>query len=271
MGPLPGQGIDGQQAVVGTYQQMQGGFVGEGMHVLESVSGRDGGKNGPGVGFKPVDAEVPGPQPQVALLVHVHRADARGPTALEDQVRRGKGPGCGVVKGQPQRFRLVGDPQAAIPVDEEPLHLVPVQISGEGSFGISVDALAPGRNPEGAVPVFGETGDQRFRNLGNTFRKDVHIVSEHGAFRPDPERAVRGLEELADIVVFPGGEGMVDELPAIEAVQAAGRPHPDESGAVLDEGLDRVGRQPVPGGIVAESPFGGLAGPGEDQQQKERE
>ena len=64
---------------------------------------------------------------------------------------------------------------------------------------------------------------------------------------------------------------MVDELPAIEAVQAAGRAHPDESGAVLDEGLDRVGRQPVPGSIVAESPFGGLAGPGEDQQQKERE
>ena len=69
----------------------------------------------------------------------------------------------------------------------------------------------------------------------------------------------------------PGRESVVDELLPVEAVQAAGRTHPDESGAVLDEGLDRVGRQPVPGGIVAESPFGCLAGPGEDQQQKERE
>ena len=54
MGPLPGQGIDGQQAVVGSYQQMQGGFVGEEMDVFESVSGRDRGKDGPGIGFKPV-------------------------------------------------------------------------------------------------------------------------------------------------------------------------------------------------------------------------
>ena len=193
MGPLPGQGIDGQQAVVGSYQQMQGGFVGEEMDVFESVSGRDRGKDGPGIGFKPVDAEVPGPQPQVALLVHVHRADARGPTALEDQVRRGKGPGCGVVKGKPQRLRLVGDPQAAVPVDQQPLHLVPVQKLGERSVGIPEDAFAPDADPEGAVPVFGETGDQRFRDLGNAFRRVGHIVPEQAAFRSDPEHAVRGL------------------------------------------------------------------------------
>ena len=62
---------------------------------------------------------------------------------------------------------------------------------------------------------------------------------------------------------------MVDELLSVEAVQTAGRAHPDESVTVLDEGLDRVGRQSVPGGIVAESPFGRQAGPGEGQQQKE--
>ena len=97
---------------------MQGRFVGEGMDVFESVSGRHGGKDGPGIGFQPVDAEVPGSEPEVTLLIHVQGADARGPAALENQVRRGKGPGGGVVKGKPQRLRLVGDPQAAVPVDQ---------------------------------------------------------------------------------------------------------------------------------------------------------
>ena len=258
MGPLPGQGIDGQQAVVGSYQQMQGGFVGEEMDVFESVSGLDRGKDGPGIGFKPVDAEVPGPQPQVALLVHVHRADARGPAVPEDQVRCGKGPGCGIVEREPLLRRLVGDPQAAVPVDQQSLHLVPVQKLGEGSVGIPEDAFAPDADPEGAVPVFGETGDQRIRNLGNTFRKMGHIIPEHGVFRPDPKLAGRVLVKLADIVVLPGRESVVDELLPVEAVQAAGRTHPDEPGAVLDEGLDGVGRKSVPGCNVTEGIPGGF-------------
>ena len=86
--------------------------------MVESVSGQHGGKDGPGISFQPVDAEVPGSEPEVTFFVHIHGADARGPAALENQVRRGKGPGGGVVKGKPQRLRLVGDPQAAVPVDQ---------------------------------------------------------------------------------------------------------------------------------------------------------
>ena len=245
--------------------------MGEEMDVLESGSGRNGGIDGPGIGFEPVDAEVPGPEPEVALFVHVQGADAGGPAVLEDQVRRGKGPGCGVVEGKTHRFRLVGSPQAAVPVDQQPLHLVPLQELGENAVRIPEDPFFPDRDPEGAVPVLGEAGDERFRDLGNAFRERGHVIPEDGVLRPDPEQAGSVLVKLADIVVFSGGKGMVDELPSVEAVQAAGRPHPDESGPVLDEGLDRVGRQPVPGGIVAEGPFDGLAGPREGQQQEERE
>ena len=66
---------------------------------------------------------------------------------------------------------------------------MPVHELGERSVGIPEDAFAPDADPDGAVPVFGETGDQRIRNLGNTFRKMGHIIPEHGVFRPDPKQA----------------------------------------------------------------------------------
>ena len=177
MDPFPGQGVQGEQAVVGAHQQVEGSIVGEGVDVVESVSGRDGGNDGPGGGFKPIDAAVPSSQPQVAFLVFVHRADAGRLAFPEDQARGREGLESGIEQEQPLVRRLVRRPDAAAPVDVQHFDRLSVQKLRDVPVRVAEDALPPGRDPHGAVPVLGESGDERLRNLRNALGGGGQVIA----------------------------------------------------------------------------------------------
>ena len=265
--PLPGQRIDVQQSVVGAHEEVQGRPADQGVDVVKPFSPRHGGMHGPGVGFQPIETVVPGAQPEVSVFIFLDGAYARRHAPLEIKVGGGEGAGGGVVNRQTLSGRQVGRPQASVAGEAHRIHLMACQEPRKAVLSAAEDPFAPGGDPDGAVPVLRETGDEDFRDAGNPLQGFARIT-EDGVFGADPKRAGRVFEQALHVVVLPDRKGMVDECAPVETVQPVRRPHPDESAVVLDERLDGIGGQSVLGGVVAESVVGSPDRRGQERQDE---
>ena len=67
------------------------------------------------------------------------------------------------------------------------------------------------------------------------------MVPVQAAVRPDPQGVAGVLEQDLDRPAFSVREVVVDGVPSVKAVQADGRPYPDQAEVVLDDGADRIG------------------------------
>ena len=255
-----GLGRHFQQAVVRSHQEIPGTVMRQGMDVVEPFSGRDGQVDRPGGKVRPVESAFPGPHPEISVPVFVQGADPGRRTILEGKPRGNEGL-AGRMENEHSFFGgHVGHPDPAVFADQDGFRLVAVQPVFRLPVQEAEYALSPGGDPDAPVPVFGKARDLgvfQERLLGQI----VSDVPVQAVVRPYPEDPGGVFHQGQDGGCYAAGKRMVDDFPAVIAVQAVPVAQPDQAHVVLDDGPHRVRGKPVPGCDVAEYIIGGSCGP----------
>ncbi len=237
--PLPGEGVNAQQAVVAAHQKTPVRILQDGVDMVEPFAVRHLAGHRGGCKIGAVEAAVPGSEPQHSVTILRNGADARGRAIFIGEAGGGKGSGGKVEHQQPLARSLAADPEAAVVAHEEILYENAWEIVRQPPAVVAVEPVAECSQPDGAAPILHNGGD-------NCLRQDVQraevaaVVAVCAVVGADPQLPAAGLHKSVDIAAAAFAQLMPDHLLAVEAVEPLRRAYPDDADGVLQQCAHRV-------------------------------